>query len=82
MADYLTRDTVESVALNTAIPFLDLNPCSNGNVIHQNGSGIFILRGKGDCVSTYDVKFTGNIPMKTQTIFTVTNHSDLSLNMR
>lgn len=65
MADYLTRDTVESVALNTAIPFLDLNPCQNGNVIHQNGSGIFILRGKGDCVSTYDVEFTGNIAVPT-----------------
>lgn len=65
MADYLTRDTVESVALNTAIPFLDLNPCLNGNVIHQNGSGIFILRGKGECVSTYDVKFTGNIAVPT-----------------
>ena len=65
MADYLTRDTVESVALNTAIPFLDLNPCPNGNVIHQNGSGIFILRGKGDCVSTYDVEFTGNIAIPT-----------------
>ena len=65
MADYLTRDTVESVALNTAIPFLDLNPCQNGNVIHQHGSGIFILRGKGECVSTYDVKFTGNIAVPT-----------------
>lgn len=61
MADYLTRDTFENVALNTAIPFLDLNPCPNGNVIHQNGSGIFILRGKGECVSTYDVEFTGNV---------------------
>ena len=65
MADYLTRDTVESVSLNTAIPFLDLNPCLNGNVIHQNGSGIFILRGKGECVSTYDVEFTGNIAVPT-----------------
>lgn len=65
MADYLTRDQVENVALNTAIPFLDLNPCLNGNVIHQNGSGIFILRGKGECVSTYDVEFTGNIAVPT-----------------
>ena len=65
MADYLTRDTVESVALNTAIPFLDLNPCTTGNVIHQNGSGIFILRGKGECVSTYDVEFTGNVSIPT-----------------
>ena len=65
MADYLTRDTVESVALNTAIPFLDLNPCPNGNVIHQNGSGVFILRGKRDCISTYDVEFTGNVSIPT-----------------
>ena len=65
MADYLTRDQVENVPLNTAIPFLDQNPCKYGNVIHQNGSGIFILRGKGDCVSTYDVEFTGNIAVPT-----------------
>ena len=62
MAEYLTRDTVETVALNTAIPFLDSIPCNAGNVYHQNGSGIFILKGKGsNCFARYEIEFTGNI---------------------
>lgn len=65
MAEYLTRDSVESVALNTAIPFLDSIPCSNGCVIHQNGSGIFILRGRGNNFSRYEIEFTGNISIPT-----------------
>ena len=40
MAEYLTRDSVESVALNQAIPFIDSIPCNKGYVYHQNGTGI------------------------------------------
>lgn len=66
MADYLTRDTVESVALNTPISFLDSIPCPNGNVIHSSGSGIFTLRGRTNgCFARYDVEFTGNIAIPT-----------------
>lgn len=62
MAEYLTRDAVESVALNTAIPFIDSIPCNRGNVYHQNGTGILILRGKtNNCFARYEVQFTGNI---------------------
>ncbi len=66
MAEYLTRDQVESVPLNTAIPFLDSISCPNGNVVHQPGSGIFILRGRGNnCFARYEIEFTGNISIPT-----------------
>lgn len=62
MAEYLTRDAVESVALNTAIPFIDSIPCNKGCVYHQSGTGIFVLRGKtNNCFARYEVEFTGNI---------------------
>lgn len=62
MAEYLTRDQVESVALNGAIPFIDSIPCNRGNVFHQNGTGILVLRGKtNNCFARYILEFTGNI---------------------
>lgn len=62
MAEYLTRDQVESVALNAPIPFIDSIPCNKGYVWHQNGTGIFVLRGKtNNCFARYNVVFTGNI---------------------
>lgn len=65
MAEYLTRDAVESVALNTAIPFVDSIPCNRGYVFHQSGTGIFVLRGIVNnptaCFARYNVVFTGNI---------------------
>lgn len=65
MAEYLTRDAVETVALNQAIPFIDSIPCNRGYVYHQSGTGIFILRGivnnSCGCFARYNVEFTGNI---------------------
>ena len=65
MADYLTRNTVETVALNSPIQFLDSIPCNKGYVFHQNGTGIFTLRGivnnSCGCFARYVVEFTGNI---------------------
>lgn len=62
MAEYLTRDSVESVALNQAIPFIDSIPCNKGYVYHQNGTGIFVLRGiTNNCFARYQIEFTGNI---------------------
>lgn len=65
MAEYLTRDAVESVALNSAIPFVDSIPCNRGFIFHQNGTGIFVLRGIVNnptaCFTRYNVEFTGNI---------------------
>lgn len=65
MAEYLTRDAVETVALNTPIPFLDSIRCNKGYVFHQEGTGIFVLRGIVNCptacVARYEVEFTGNL---------------------
>lgn len=74
MADYLTRDTVESVALNAPIQFLDSIPCNRGYVFHQNGTGIFTLRGivnnPTSCFARYVVEFTGNIAVPTGSVIT------------
>jgi hypothetical protein len=62
MAEYLTRDQVETIALNSAIPFIDFIPCTRGYIYHQNGTGIFVLRGiTNNCFARYEVVFTGNI---------------------
>lgn len=62
MAEYLTRDTVETVALNAPIQFLDSIRCNKGYVFHQSGTGIFTLRGiTSGCFARYNVEFTGNI---------------------
>lgn len=65
MAEYLTRDSIEVVALNSPVPFIDSIPCNRGYVYHQSGSGIFVLRGvvnnPTSCFARYEVVFTGNI---------------------
>lgn len=69
MAEYLTRDSVESVALNTAVPFIDSIRCNKGYVYHQSGTGIFVLRGIVNnptaCFARYEIEFTGNIAIPT-----------------
>lgn len=69
MAEYLTRDSVESVALNTAIPFIDSIRCNKGYVYHQSGTGIFVLRGivnnPTSCFARYEIVFTGNVAIPT-----------------
>ncbi len=68
MAEYLTRDSIETVALNSPIPFIDSIPCNKGLVMHQSGSGIFVLRGvvnnSTGCFARYEVEFTGNIAIE------------------
>ena len=69
MAEYLTRDSIESVALNAPISFIDSIRCPRGYVIHSTGSGIFTLRGivnnPSACFARYEVEFTGNIAIST-----------------
>ena len=69
MAEFLSRDNVETVPLNTAIPFIDSIPCKKGYVIHASGSGIFVLRGivnnPSACFARYNVEFTGNVSIPT-----------------
>ena len=69
MAEFLTRDSVETVALNGVIPFIDSIRCNKGCVFHQNGTGTLILRGivNNPCANfaRYEVEFTGNIAIPT-----------------
>ena len=69
MSEYITRDSVETVALNSAIPFTDSIPCRKGYVVHSNNTGIFILRGivknPNTCFARYEIEFTGNISIPT-----------------
>ena len=63
-AEYL-ENSVQSVALNAPIQFTSSIPCTKGYVIHEDGTGIFILRGivNNQCAryATYNVTFNGNI---------------------
>jgi hypothetical protein len=60
-AEYLANGR-QSVPLNTPIEFTASMPCTRGNVIHENGTGIFILKGNtNQCYATYKVSYNGNI---------------------
>lgn len=61
----------QDVALNQPIIFDASIPCRNGNVYHENGSGIFILNGRNikcNCCNAsaqYLFEFVGNIAIPT-----------------
>lgn len=60
-ADYLANE-LQSIPLNTPIDFITSIPCNRGNVLHENGTGIFILRGNtNQCFATYKITYNGNI---------------------
>ena len=60
-AEYLANG-LQSIPLNTPIEFRASIPCTRGNVIHENGTGIFILKGNtNQCYATYKVSYNGNI---------------------
>lgn len=60
-AEYLANGR-QSIPLNTPIEFTASMPCTRGNVIHENGTGIFILKGNtNQCYATYKVSYNGNI---------------------
>lgn len=61
MAEYLSN-AQQSVALNNAVLFTDSIPCTKGCVYHEDGTGIFILRGvTNNCFARYQVTYNGNI---------------------
>ena len=63
-AEYLAN-AVQSVSLNAPAIFTASIPCSRGYVVHEDGQGIFILRGIVNCptacFATYQVTFNGNV---------------------
>lgn len=63
MAEY-TSNAVQSISLNQAAVFDASIPCPRGYVIHEDGQGIFILRGvTNNCFARYRVTFNGNIAL-------------------
>jgi hypothetical protein len=65
MAEYLAN-AVQTVGLNNPLLFTASIPCPNGNVYHEDDTGIFILRGNtNNCFSRYQVTFNGNIAIPT-----------------
>ena len=65
MAEYLANAT-QTVELNQPIVFTASIPCPRGNVVHEDETGIFILRGNAtNCFARYQVTFNGNIAIPT-----------------
>ena len=69
MAEFFQVDAVESVSLNAPITFNSAIPCNKGYVLHEDGTGNFILRGVVNnscgCFARYQVTFNGNISIPT-----------------
>jgi hypothetical protein len=69
MSRYLIQGLLENSLLNAPVPFINFFTCPNGDAYHENGSGIFVLRGTpnnyGARYAVYDVVFTGNIAVPT-----------------
>ena len=65
MAEYLANGT-QLDELNQPIVFTASIPCNRGNIIHEDETGIFILRGNTTgCFARYQVAFNGNIAIPT-----------------
>lgn len=65
MAEYLAN-AAQSVDLNQPIVFTASIPCNRGNIVHEDETGIFILRGNTtNCFARYQVTFNGNIAIPT-----------------
>ena len=61
MAEYLNNST-QLVSLNGPIEFSSSIPCTKGCVFHEDGTGIFTLRGlTNNCFARYQLTFNGNI---------------------
>jgi hypothetical protein len=63
MAEYLANE-VQAISLNQPALFTASIPCNRGYVYHEDGTGIFILRGcTPNCFARYQVTFNGNIAL-------------------
>lgn len=62
MAAEYTANALQSVALNQPVVMDASIPCRRGFVYHEDGTGLFVLRGITDaCYATYQAVFNGNI---------------------
>lgn len=69
MAVEYLANSVQAVALNAPVLMDASIPCTRGYVYHEDGTGIFILRGivNNACANyaTYQLAFNGNIALPT-----------------
>jgi len=72
MACEYLANAVQAVALNTPIVFNDSIPCRRGLIYHEDGTGVFQLRGLNrrsccgcEMTTDYQVTFNGNIAVPT-----------------
>ena len=64
-AEYLAN-AVQNVSLNAPVQFTASIPCTKGYVYHEDGTGIFTLRGiTSNCFARYQVTYNGNIAVPT-----------------
>ncbi len=63
MAEFVGSGSVtQNVALNNPILFDATIPCNKGSVIHEDGTGNFILRGvTPNCFARYQLIYQGNV---------------------
>jgi hypothetical protein len=63
MACEFLNNSTQDVSLNSPVLFNSSIPCRKGNVYHDSGSGVFILKGitSNQCFATYQVTYNGNI---------------------
>lgn len=66
-AEYLALD--QQISLNSPVTFYASIPCRKGLIYHEDGSGVFILRGAVNnpnaCFAQYQIVFNGNIAIPT-----------------
>lgn len=62
MAAEYVENSVQVVALNNPILFNSSIPCSKNYIFHEDGTGIFILKGiTNNCFARYQATFNANI---------------------
>ena len=66
MAAEYVENALQVVALDNPLVFTSSIPCTKGYVYHEDGTGIFILKGcTPNCFARYQVTFNGNVAIPT-----------------
>ena len=65
MAEYV-ENGLQTIALNNPVLLDSSIPCTKGCIFHEDGTGIFILKGiTSNCFARYSVTFNANIAIPT-----------------
>ena len=65
MAEYV-ENSLQTIALNNPVLLDSSIPCTKGYIFHEDGTGIFILKGiTSNCFARYSVTFNANIAIPT-----------------